>query len=198
MKWIPLEIAFQNSIQTGIIKNLKHLDIKLFLEDAFNVFKEIISNIMHKKGGVKVYTVLVAEYQIQSDSKSNAENKYFNTPATAIFPATNIEEWYSENVIQKLLKDVDEFQDNGSGWALKSILFLKLHIAKYNPIHAGSSYLNLPEDIFHKKACINVQNYNDDMCFKWAILCGIIRIMAEDNPSINTTHLESVTKLSAF
>ena len=198
VKWIPLEIAFKKNIQTGMIKNLKHLDIKLFLEDAFNIFQEVINDVIKEHGAIKVYTALVAEYQVQSDIKSATENKYFNTPATSIFPATILKEWYLNHVSEILLKDVDEFEDNGSGWALKSILFLKIHVSKYNPFHAGSSYIDLPDDIFYKKACINVENFDDNECFKWALLAGIIREKAKENSTINTTHLERITKLQSL
>ena len=75
VKWIPLEIAFKRNIQTGIIKNLRHIDIKLFLDDSLVVFKDVMNNILREKGPVKVYTILVAEYQIQTDISSTADNK---------------------------------------------------------------------------------------------------------------------------
>ena len=86
------------------------------MEDAFNVFKDVLSNIMQEKGAVKDYNILAAEYKIQTEIKSNVDNKFINIPATAIFPGTNIQEWYSENVRDVLLKGVDEFEENESGW----------------------------------------------------------------------------------
>lgn len=90
VKWIPMDIAFERNIQTGLIKNLKHLDIKEFLEAAFEVFKQVVSGVIREKGAVKVYTVLVAEYEMQTDSKDLVENKYFNTPAVCIFPSADM------------------------------------------------------------------------------------------------------------
>ena len=46
---------------------------------------------------------------------------------------------------------------------------LQLNIVRYNPLKA-SSFIELPESIKNKKACINVQNTGDDKCFLWAVL----------------------------
>ena len=192
VKWIPLELAFERNIKTGLIKNLRHLDFKPFLDDAFEVFKQEVSKIIREKGAVKVYTVLVSEYQVQTENKSLVENKYFNTAAASIFPTTNMQEW-----LGYLLKEVEEFQENGSGWSLKAIQCLKVHISKYNPIHAGSSYFRLPQEIINKKSCINIENKTDDMCFKWCILLGHMK----NNKNYSTTyrnHLERVKKYKDY
>ena len=36
----------------------------------------------------------------------------------------------------------------------------------------GSSYLNLPDSIKKRHACINVEHF-DDECFKWAVLSAL-------------------------
>ena len=42
--------------------------------------------------------------------------------------------------------------NNASGWRLKSILYLNFHICKYGTVHAGSSYVDLPDTIKYKQA----------------------------------------------
>ena len=37
----------------------------------------------------------------------------------------------------------------------------------------GSSYIELPTSIQKKRACVNVQNVDDDHCFKWAVLSAL-------------------------
>uniref|UniRef100_A0ABD2WZB4 DNA-directed DNA polymerase n=1 Tax=Trichogramma kaykai TaxID=54128 RepID=A0ABD2WZB4_9HYME len=63
------------------------------------------------------------------------------------------------------------YDEENSGWTLHSIVHLAIHINKYNPARA-SSYIPLPKSIQDKKACLNVQNF-DDCCFKWAILSAL-------------------------
>ena len=66
---------------------------------------------------------------------------------------------------------MEEFQEKGSGWSLPQILSLTININKYEPMK-GSSYIELPKEILMKKACVNVQN-KDDQCFKWSILAAL-------------------------
>ena len=66
---------------------------------------------------------------------------------------------------------MDEFQERDSGWSLRFILNLSININKFNSMR-GSSYMELPNFIKKRKACVNVKN-NDDQCFKWAILSAL-------------------------
>ena len=59
----------------------------------------------------------------------------------------------------------------GSGWVLEENNALALEMAEYTAI-GGSSYLELPRDIFHTKAVINIKN-EDQECFKWSILAAL-------------------------
>jgi len=44
------------------------------------------------------------------------------------------------------------------------MLGLNIKISRYNPLR-GSSYIKLPEKLKAKKACVNVQNH-DEECFR--------------------------------
>ena len=67
---------------------------------------------------------------------------------------------------------MEEFQEKDSGWTLHSFIKLEVNINKLNPMK-GSAYTKLPKQIEGKEACINVQNRDDNACFKWAILSAI-------------------------
>ena len=45
----------------------------------------------------------------------------------------------------------------------------------------GSSYIELPSEIKNKKACVNVQNKNDNECFKFSILAALHYDEIKDN-----------------
>ena len=64
--------------------------------------------------------------------------------------------------------DCQEFQREGSGWAIDEVLYLKLMMAKYVPLK-GSQYIDLPPKVKNSKAVINIQN-DDDKCFLWSLL----------------------------
>ena len=65
------------------------------------------------------------------------------------------------------MNEIDNFTEGGSGWVFISIVHLKIHTVKYEPM-GGSSYIPRPKYLADKKAIINLKN-NDDQCFKWAI-----------------------------
>uniref|UniRef100_A0ABD2WAP5 Uncharacterized protein n=1 Tax=Trichogramma kaykai TaxID=54128 RepID=A0ABD2WAP5_9HYME len=48
---------------------------------------------------------------------------------------------------------MEEFEEEGSGWALSKILHLLVIINKYNPSRVGS-YIPLPKVIKDKNACV--------------------------------------------
>ena len=68
----------------------------------------------------------------------------------------------------KMFVDCQEFQREGSGWAIDEVLYLKVMMAKYIPLK-GSQYIDLPPKVKNSKAVINIQN-DDDKCFLWSVL----------------------------
>ncbi|CAB3991572.1 Hypothetical predicted protein, partial [Paramuricea clavata] len=56
---------------------------------------------------------------------------------------------------------------NGSGWRLRRVDLLEIHIGKYQPLR-GKGYVPLSETIRKKKAIINMKN-DDNECFRWAV-----------------------------
>ena len=80
---------------------------------------------------VKVYTVLEAVYEILKPGSNYTDLKFFNSKAVPIFLSTDISEWFEENVSSPTMSEMEDFQGNGSGWRLKSILYLNVHICKY-------------------------------------------------------------------
>ncbi len=69
-------------------------------------------------------------------------------------------------VIQNF-RNIDTFQNSGSGWIFKSIISSEIHTVRCELI-SGSSYIPLPKELANKKAIINLKN-DDNQCFKWAV-----------------------------
>ena len=57
---------------------------------------------------------------------------------------------------------------------------ITVHCDKYDPTRTGK-FIELPEWITKKKACINIKNV-DDYCLKYCILCRFDDIYKEDHP----------------
>ena len=59
---------------------------------------------------------------------------------------------------------------NGSGWIIDLVINHTISISNYNYL-AGSSYIKLPKELDHpRKWLINIQNIDDNECFKWSLV----------------------------
>ncbi|KAJ8914498.1 hypothetical protein NQ315_002770 [Exocentrus adspersus] len=161
--WDDTTSALDSRIRTGVIINLKHKDSTLFLKDCFALFKRRINNTLQKKAVVKVNTVFGGEFVMAKGDRVQMEHKYFTTSNSAIYPDTDLEQWFNAKVIAPIVGELSEFQERDSRWALNRVVNLGVNINKFNP-QVGSSYIKLPQQIKAKHACINVNN-NDQACF---------------------------------
>ena len=73
---------------------------------------------------------------------------------------------------RKIDSALDRFTNLGSGWSIMKILKFVLSIVRYNPL-TGSSFILTPIDLGNRHAIVNIQNFNDNMCFKWSILASL-------------------------
>jgi len=97
-------------------------------------------------------------------------------------------------VVARELDDKLELLTNlGSNWTLVSIDDCIVHIARYHP-YVGSSYIETPEFLANKYCIINVQNYDDELCFKWAMLSALYK--PTGNPYNVSAYKSHVDKLN--
>ena len=70
-----------------------------------------------------------------------------------------------DRVLSKLFTDIQrhnqEFQERGSGWIVKAIDRLDLHLSPYEPLCA-SSYTPLPSHLIKKRAIVNIINNDQE------------------------------------
>nr|WP_253308703.1 DNA polymerase [Rickettsia endosymbiont of Ceutorhynchus assimilis] len=176
--WDDSISAFSSRIRTGVISNLKHKEPQAFLMDCGRLFKRRIYNALKKDNALKVNATFCGEFTIVKGGRVLEEYKYFTTSNSPIYKETELDQWFDENVTEPIMIELEEFQERDSGWALKKIVNLGININKFTP-QLGSSYIELPPSIKHKKACINVQN-NDARCFAWTVVSALFP--AEKDP----------------
>ena len=61
-------------------------------------------------------------------------------------------------------KAIDLFNSRGSGWILDHVISARVVTCVYRPTQ-GSTYFETPRGLKGKRAVINIQNTNDQMCF---------------------------------
>ena len=63
-----------------------------------------------------------------------------------------------------------KFLGKGSGGIIDSVDNCTINISKCDSL-AGSSYIKIPKELDHlKKRLINIQNTDDNECFKWCLI----------------------------
>ena len=120
--------------------------------------------------GFKVVAKLVLVFKkIESEDKTKFDNFYSNSKAEIIFNESDIDdvlEWIFSTIISSIQKS----SRKGSGWIIDSVIDHTINISKYNSL-AGNSYIKLPKEFNHSiKGIINIQNIDNNECFKWSIV----------------------------
>ena len=75
-----------------------------------------------------------------------------------------------KSIYTTIIANIQESLGKGLGWFLDAVIDRTISISKYNPL-AGSSYIKLPKELDHpRKGLINIQNIDDNECFKWCLV----------------------------
>lgn len=175
LRWVNLQSAFHSRIRTGLIVNTFHKDVLKFFKEAFVVLKSNINKIFKTFSIIKVNTTFCGSFIKKTNSGDSevSEFKYFNTPNAVIDLSSDLQEWFQENVVDKILNKLEEFQERDSGFSLEKIVSLEININKYEIGNPPSAYFPLPREITLKKACVNVKNHSNEACFYISVVSAL-------------------------
>ena len=149
-----------------IFKGIPGITPAEFFDRSFTTLEGVLKENRNIKFRM-VFICLFERFADKEGTKLEQYEAYFSTSNYKNLQSTNVEKILKKG-FDKILKDIDVFNKDSSGWYFSECLRLELHTVKYNPIR-GSSYIDLPEWIKNKKAIINIKN-RDDKCFIWSIL----------------------------
>ena len=162
-----------------------------------------LENLLKDMKGFKFIETLKVTFRkdnIDSETRkhlSTYKTAFFNSKAKTITKANDIEHELSLSR-QEILKRIDQWVSEGSGWVIDRIDSHYINVTTYTPLH-GSSYIELPTELKNpKKGLINIKN-KDDECFRW---CHIRhsnpqtehpeRIKKEDKKMINELNYDGI------
>lgn len=151
--------------------NVDRNDMDYFIDyqkyELKHEIRKLLLNVMKKLKMIKFQVVHKVEYVKVVNGKTIRRISY---PQSDIHELIDTSLKSFDNVIEKIFNEI--ILDIGEyGWEIDTVLFSYVNYSKYNPLRVGS-YIQLPKSILLKKACINVQN-KDNECFKWAILSAL-------------------------
>ena len=149
-----IEIGIPNNT---VIKNL--IDNELRRQITSNNGKNKLSCFISIK-----FTMLFVDKELNE----SVEERWFNSSTTSL-TSTHVLNSFINNIIVQF-ENCIENSHNTSNSFLKSVDRLEIKTAKSKAMVAGS-YIELPEYIKNKRACVNIKN-DDEKCFKWSILAS--------------------------
>lgn len=188
------ESAFQNRISLYAIVNSNHIELDSFFSDAFAKFAQKQKSIIDEFYIIKTYGTFVAEFKKTVENEADIlQTMYFNCTTQIIDIDTDYSEWFNENIVKIVKKRIEDFNAEGSGWTLSKLIELVIYNNKYEAIR-GSSFIVLPNIIKRKRAVINVENTNDNLCFMWSILAALHPEV--EFPEIAISYLDFITELN--
>ena len=120
--------------------------------------------------GSKFVTTIVLVFQkIESKDKTKYDNFYSSSKAEIIINESDIDD-VSQSIQTTIVENIQKSLEKGSGWIIDRVIDHTVSVSKYNPL-AASSYIKLPRELHHpRKGLINIQNTNDNECFKWCLV----------------------------
>ena len=134
-----------------------------------NEIKQIIQkefNNINKKYELNVYLLLSYNIKFKVGDEIFYLERKFSTKNIKLYSYNYINS-YVDSVFYEFNKHLEENHEISNS-VFNKFTEISVFTAKLKSVF-GSSYIELPEWIKNKKACINIKN-DDDRCFEWAIL----------------------------
>ena len=140
-------------------------DYEGVLEDEVKHIAETLEDRLDP--ALKFYISLELSMRLPTDDKEKTVS--FQTKSTALLQAMRIEKEIGKH-IKDIVKDVEKYIRNGSGWVVENVKTIYLMMTKYSP--GGGTFISLPKEIKNKKSLLNVRN-NDNKCLLWSLLAAL-------------------------
>ena len=156
------------------------MDIPNYLSYVKNMVFDLIENYLIESN-IKIQLILnvltsVGDYGFENYRE---DNTYLHSITKLITKSNFLNEIYEE-ITDEILETFSSYESKGSGWKFMGVQYLEILITKVKHF-GGSSYMDLPLEIKNKKAFVNVQNKNDNECFKYSILAALHYDEIKDN-----------------
>lgn len=169
--------AFGRRIREFELVNKGYKNIEEFLVNAFEIYHDKLTEAVAEFDLIKTVSYFSAEFErsfhVDDDNDVLTEKREIHIPTKKreINSTTDLREHFQNDIINHVVRQVDEVMIEGSGFTLSRIDQLRVQIFKYEPLR-GSGFIELPKMLKHKRAIINLKNTYDE-CFKWSILSAL-------------------------
>jgi hypothetical protein len=130
----------------------KNLGVEEFLDKYMSNVKDLLIQALQKYKGIKFQLSLRCDMQNQALDTVQSD---FLSRMTVMMNETNAD-LHLFDCKEKIIESYENFRAKGSGWNLKFVKNLYIHINRYTPIR-GNSYMLLPDFLKNTKSIINTK-----------------------------------------
>lgn len=167
MKGAKVNAFFEPKTKTQLV------DQQVFFKESLSRLEAHLQKVLKEKKAIKWNLMYHCTISMPDKYKDHPPrySPYFRTqhPITSTYQQQLREQL---NMTMEVLEErMSAFAQAGSGWTLEENHALAQEMVDYPPI-GGTSYIELPKDVYDTKAVINVEN-QDKECFKWSILAAL-------------------------
>ena len=114
-------------------------------------------------------TLALVFKKIESDDKTKSDTFYSSSKAEIIINKSDLDDVF-QSIYTTIISNTQKLLGKGSSLIIDLGVDHTISISKYNPL-AGSSYIKLLKELAHpRKGLINIQNIDDNECFKWCLV----------------------------
>ena len=140
------------------------------MKDTESAIKSKLIELLTQLKGFKfVITLVLVFKEIDSEDKTKYDNFHSSSKAEMIITESDIDGVF-KSIYTTILTNIQKSLGKGSGWIIDSVIDHTISISKYNAL-PESSYIKLPKELDHpRKGLINIQNTDDNECFKWCLV----------------------------
>lgn len=177
--------AFKNRIRSIKIENLTCVDTFLFLKACESTVFNFVRNGIREYENIKVSVSLTAQFV---NAAAEECTQFINSKYIILYPTSNLEDWYTNDVTVKIITRMEEKSMSGSGWALKTLQNLIVQLYKYAPLTMGCN-IKIPRGISQSKGVVNVIT-EDDKCLLYAVAVAL----KKQTPGKNVTRPSAYTQ----
>ena len=114
-------------------------------------------------------TLVLVFKKIESEYDTKYDNFYSSSKAEIVINEMNIDDAF-ESIYTTVITNQQKSLEECSGWIIDSVIDHTISISNNNPL-ARDNCVKLPKELDHpRKALIDIQNIDDNKCFKWCLV----------------------------
>ena len=169
------------------------VDVVEYVRNNVDDVRHHLNNAIRKHRSVKWYSTIDISFQrTTSDGDVQHTTARFSTQPNVISDTSDVS---VDRIAGEFLSWIENFNRRGSNWIVESVLHFHITFAPFRPTQ-GSSFIFTPREIAVKHAIINIQNYDDHLCFLWSILAALYSVRHEQHPSHQYHYKPYLSKLN--